>query len=55
MYGSLAAGLILGFAEALSAGYLSSAYADVVAFIVLLLVLFIRPTGILGNPLDSKS
>jgi branched-chain amino acid transport system permease protein len=41
--------VILGLLESLSAGYWSSAYKDVAAFVVLLLVLFVRPKGILGK------
>jgi|UniRef100_A0A7C5AM99 branched-chain amino acid transport system permease protein len=47
--GAILGGLILGLLESLSAGYLSSAYKDVVAFVVLLLVLFLRPRGLLGR------
>ena len=46
--GAILGGIILGLLESLSAGYLSSAYKDVVAFVVLLLVLFVRPRGLLG-------
>ena len=47
--GAILGGLGLGLLESLSAGYLSSAYKDVVAFVVLLLVLFVRPTGLMGK------
>jgi len=47
--GAILGGLALGLLESMSAGYLSSAYKDVVAFVVLLLVLFIRPKGLLGK------
>ncbi len=47
--GAILGGIILGLLESLSAGYLSSAYKDVVAFVVLLLVLFLRPKGLLGG------
>jgi len=47
--GAILGGLALGLMESLSAAYLSSAYKDVIAFVVLLLVLFIRPRGLLGN------
>lgn len=47
--GAIIGGLALGLLESLSAGYFSSAYKDVVAFVVLLLVLFIRPKGIMGE------
>ena len=45
--GAILGGLILGLLESLGT-YFSSAYKDVIAFIVLLLVLFIRPRGLLG-------
>ena len=47
--GAILGGLGLGLLESLSAGYLSSAYKDVVAFVVLLLVLCVRPKGLLGK------
>jgi len=47
--GAVLGGLVLGVAESLSAGYLSSAYKDVIAFVLMLAVLFFRPTGILGG------
>jgi branched-chain amino acid transport system permease protein len=47
--GAILGGLALGLMESLGAAYLSSAYKDVTAFIVLLLVLFIRPRGLLGG------
>lgn len=47
--GAIIGGLALGLLESLSAGYISSAYKDVVAFVVLLLVLCVRPKGILGK------
>jgi len=47
--GAILGGLTLGLLESLGAAYLSSAYKDVIAFVVLLLVLFIRPRGLLGG------
>jgi branched-chain amino acid transport system permease protein len=47
--GAILGGITLGLLETLSAGYVSSAYKDVMAFVVLLLVLFVRPKGILGS------
>lgn len=47
--GAILGGLSLGLLESLSAGYISSAYKDIVAFVVLLLVLCIRPKGLLGK------
>jgi branched-chain amino acid transport system permease protein len=47
--GALLGGLSIGIAEAMSAGYLSSAYKDAVAFVIILLVLMLRPRGLLGG------
>lgn len=46
--GAVAGGLLLGLLESLGAGYVSSAYKDVIAFVIILAVLFVRPDGILG-------
>lgn len=47
--GAIIGGLGLGLLESLSAGYISSAYKDVCAFVILLLVLFVRPKGLMGR------
>ncbi len=47
--GAVAAGLLLGLMEAICGGYLSSHYMDAIALVVLLGVLFIRPSGIFGS------
>jgi len=47
-WGALVGGLLLGLVEQLSAGYLSSAYKDAVAFVIILGVLFVRPSGLFG-------
>lgn len=47
--GAVVGGLVVGLAEALTAGYLSSAYKDAAAFLVILLVLFFMPRGLLGS------
>jgi len=46
--GAILGGTILGLLESLGAGLISSQYKDAIAFFVLLLVLFLKPTGILG-------
>ncbi len=48
-FGAAAGGLILGVVESFGAGYLSSAYKDAFAFIILLLLLFVRPSGLFGQ------
>ena len=52
--GAVIAGLLIGVLESLSAGYISSHYKDAIALIVLLVVLFVRPGGILGNAEAQK-
>jgi len=47
-HGAIAGGLLLGLLETFGAGYVSSAYKDVIAFVVILAVLFVRPDGLVG-------
>ncbi|MDH7570183.1 MAG: branched-chain amino acid ABC transporter permease [Armatimonadota bacterium] len=47
--GGIIAGLILGVLEAMGAGFISSAYKDAIAFVVLLGILLARPEGVLGT------
>jgi len=49
VYGGFLGGLILGIVEAFAAGWGTSGYRDVVAFLCLILILFVRPSGILGE------
>jgi len=46
--GAVAGGLVLGLLESLAAGFVSSAYKDAIAFVVLLALLFFMPGGLLG-------
>ena len=46
--GCVLGGLVLGVAEAFASGLISSGYRDAFAFLILLLVLFLRPQGLMG-------
>ena len=52
--GAMLGGLLLGVAEAFGADLFGDQYKDVVAFALLVLVLLVRPTGILGRPEVEK-
>ena len=47
--GAVLGGLVLGLLEGLGAGFVSSAYKDAIAFVVILAVLFLMPGGLLGH------
>jgi len=47
--GAVVAGVLLGILEAMGAGYISSHYMDAMALLILLIVLFIKPSGIFGS------
>ncbi len=47
--GAVLGGLMLGVAESLSAFYISSAYSETTAIVLLLLILYLRPHGLLGG------
>jgi branched-chain amino acid transport system permease protein len=52
--GAMVGGFLLGFAETFATGFISSTYRDVIAFGVLILVLLIRPSGLLGAAILKK-
>ncbi|GAC1444042.1 MAG: branched-chain amino acid ABC transporter permease [Mycobacteriales bacterium] len=53
--GAVMGGLVLGVAENLGVACVSSAWRDVIAFLILVLVLMLRPTGILGERLGRSA
>ncbi len=52
--GAVLGGFVIAFVEQFGAFYVSSSYRDVYVFAVLILILLVRPTGILGSPLQDK-
>lgn len=52
--GAMLGGLLLGILEMLGSVYISTAYKDVFVFLILILVLIFRPTGILGEKVAEK-
>jgi branched-chain amino acid transport system permease protein len=47
--GAVAGGLLLGILESFGAGFISSAYKDAIAFLILLAILFVKPAGLFGS------
>ncbi len=52
--GAMIGGLLLGIIETFSKAYLSSAFSDAIVFSVLIIVLLVKPTGLLGKQLQEK-
>ncbi len=52
--GAMFGGIFLGLAENLSAAYISSEYKDAYAFIILIIVLLIKPSGLFGRAYEDK-
>ena len=54
MTGAMLGGLILGMAEVMAVGYGESTYRDAIAFIILVLILLLKPTGLMGKGMSEK-
>jgi branched-chain amino acid transport system permease protein len=52
--GAMLGGLLIGLIEAFWSGYFSIEYKDVATFVILVMVLLFRPTGLLGRPEVEK-
>jgi branched-chain amino acid transport system permease protein len=52
--GAMLGGLIIGMAEVMAVGYGQSTYRDAIAFIILVLILLLKPTGIMGKGMNEK-
>ena len=53
--GALIAGLLLGVIEVLTAGYIASGMKEAVAFAILVLVLWTRPSGLFGRAVVRRA
>jgi len=52
--GAVLGGLLVGIVEAMSAGYISSAYKDAVPFLLILAILFFMPRGLFGAKVTER-
>jgi branched-chain amino acid transport system permease protein len=52
--GAVVGGLIMGIAETLVAGYISSTLRDAIAFAILIVILIVKPSGLLGRAVSEK-
>jgi branched-chain amino acid transport system permease protein len=52
--GAMIGGLIIGLAEVMAVGYGQSTYRDAIAFVILVLILLLKPTGIMGKGTTEK-
>jgi len=52
--GAMFGGILLGLIESLGAAYISSEYKDVYAFIILIIILLVKPAGLLGKASEEK-
>lgn len=54
LHGSMVGGLVIGLLETFVASYISAGYRDAIAFIVLILVLVLKPSGLFGQKITTK-
>ena len=52
--GAVFGGFVIGLLETLFAAYISSGYRDAVAFVILMVVLIVRPSGFFGQKSINK-
>jgi branched-chain amino acid transport system permease protein len=52
--GAMAGGILMGLSEVLVVGYVSSTYRDAIAFVILIVVLLVRPSGLFGASVEEK-
>jgi len=54
IHGAMLGGLLLGLVESLAVTFMPSAYKDVVAFVILITILIVRPWGLVGEKMLEK-
>ncbi len=52
--GSLIGGMLIGIGETITAGMINPGYKDIVSFVIMILVLLIKPTGLMGYKFEEK-
>ena len=52
--GAMLGGIVLGLIEQFSKAYISTLWADAIVFAVLVIVLVVKPTGLLGKKISEK-
>lgn len=52
--GALLGGMIMGITETMVVAYVSSTYRDALAFVILIVILLVKPTGLLGKTIKEK-
>jgi len=53
--GAVIGSILLGTIETITAGYISSQYRDLIAFVLLIVVLIVRPSGLMGKSTEDKA
>jgi branched-chain amino acid transport system permease protein len=53
--GAMLGGFIIGLLETFGAGYISGAWKDLIAFVLLILIIVIKPTGLLGERIAERT
>ena len=52
--GAIVGGIIIGVSESLAGGYISVAFKNTLAFLIIILVLLVRPEGLLGKEFNER-
>ncbi|MBS5547344.1 MAG: branched-chain amino acid ABC transporter permease, partial [Lachnospiraceae bacterium] len=53
--GAVLGAILLGIGETMISGYVSSSMRDIFAYLLLVVVLFVRPAGLMGKASDDKA